>query len=102
QPPLTQPEGVLARQQSVAEIVPQPGVERALVVVAGIVLENMFDVRRIRQEKSVVGASLHMDDVAVAVGGVEKRADRTRTEVRENPDNRITARTGRKHRQRLF
>jgi hypothetical protein len=44
---LMQPEGVLAGQESVAETVPQAIVERTLVVIARVVLQDMLDVRRI-------------------------------------------------------
>ena len=81
QAPLTQPERVLARQQSIAEAIPQPIVERALVVVAGVVLEDMLDERGIRQEESVIRAGLQVHDVAVSIRSVEKRADRIGTEL---------------------
>src|SRR5687767_1341680 len=92
QAPLTQPERVLAGQQSIAETVPQAIVERALVVVASVVLKDMLDVRRLGQEKSMIRAGLQMDEVAVPIRSVEKRADRIRPEMREHPKNRIPAR----------
>ena len=74
--PLTQPERVLARQESVAETVTEAIVERTLVVVAGVVLEDVLDIRRIGREEAMVRAGLQMDQVAVSIRGVEKRADR--------------------------
>ena len=90
--PLPQPERVLARQQAVAEIVPQPIVEWALVVVAGVVLEDMFDARGIGHKESLIRAGLHMDDVAIPIRGIEKRADGIRPEVREHANERVSAR----------
>ena len=80
---LTQPERVFARQQPVAETVPDAIVERALVVVAGVVLEDMLDVGWIGQKKSMIRAGLQMDEVAVSIRSVEERADRIRPKLRE-------------------
>ena len=96
QAPLAQPERVLARQQSVADTVPETLVERALVVVAGIVLKDMLDVRRIGQQKSMVRTGLQMHEVAVSIRRVEEGADGVRAEVREHSEDRIPARSGRK------
>ena len=52
---LAQPERVLAGQQSIADAVPETFVERALVIVAGIVLKDMFDVRGIRRQNPSYG-----------------------------------------------
>ena len=67
QAPLTQPEGVLARQQSVAETVPEPIVERTLVVVPGVVLQDMLDVGGIRREEPMVRTGLQVDELAIAI-----------------------------------
>src|SRR5262245_36970198 len=99
--PLPQPERVLARQEPVAEAVPEAIVERALVVVAGIVLQHMLDVRRIGEQKPVIGAGLQMNDIAVSIRGVEKRADRIGTELEQHTEDRITARSSGKCRSIL-
>jgi hypothetical protein len=96
QSPLTQPEGVLARQESIAQALAEAVIERALVVVPGVVLQNMLDVCRIRREESMVRAGLEVDELAVSIRGVEKRADRIRPKVREYSKNGIPARSGRK------
>jgi len=55
----------------------------------------MFDVRRIRQQKSVIRACLEMHDVAVAIRSVEKRTNRIGTELGQHTQEWITARSGR-------
>ena len=96
QAPLTQPEGVLARQESVAETVPETIVERTLVVVPGVVLQDMLDVGWIRREESMVRAGLQVDELAIAIRSAEKRADRIRPKLREYSENRKPAGSGRK------
>ena len=94
--PLTQPEGVLTRQESVAETFPEAIVERTLVVVPGVVLQDMLDIGGIRREESVVRAGLQVDEVAIAIRRVKKRSDGIRPQLREYAENRIPARSGRK------
>jgi len=96
EPPLTQPEGVLARQESVAETVPEAIVKRALVVVPGVVLQDMLDVGGIGREESMVRAGLQVDELAIAIRSAKKRADRIRPKLREDAENRKPAGSGRK------
>src|SRR4030095_3567407 len=93
--PLPQPERILAGQEPIAEAVSQSIVERALVIVAGVVLQHMLDVRRIRPQKSVRRAGREMNEVAVFIRGVEKRADRIGTELGQDAKNRIPTRSWR-------
>jgi hypothetical protein len=44
----------------------------------------------------MVRAGLQVDELAVSIRGVEKRADRIRPKVREYSENGIPARSGRK------
>jgi hypothetical protein len=56
----------------------------------------MLDVGGIGREESMVRAGLQVDELAVSIRGVEKRADRIRPKVREYSENGIPARSGRK------
>ena len=93
--PLPQPERILAGQEPIAEAVSQSIVERALVIVAGVVLQHMLDVRRIRQQKSMIRAGLEMNEVAVFIRSAEKRADRIGTELGQDAKDGIPTRSGR-------
>ena len=94
--PLPQPEGVLAGQESIAKTVSEPLIERALMIVTRIVLEDMFDVCGIRYEKSVIRASLQMNEVTVSIRSVKECADWIGTELRQDTEERIPARSWRK------
>jgi hypothetical protein len=96
QAPLAKPKRVLAREQAVADTISQAIVERTLVIVAGVVLKDMFDVRGIRQEEPVIRASLQVNDIAIPIRGVEKRADRIGAQVRKYAKKRIPTGSGRK------
>ena len=98
---LTQPERVFTGQQPVAEALSQPVVERALVVIARVVLKDMLDVSGIRREESMIRARLHVYEVAVSIRGVEERADRIRAEAGQHAEDRIPTRSGRIHRRTL-
>src|SRR5262249_53756112 len=93
--PLAQPERVLARQEAIAERVPETLVERALVVVASVVLQHVFDVGWVRKEESMIRAGLQMNEVAVSISGIEKRAYRIGAQLWQHTKDRITARSGR-------
>ena len=67
--PLPQPEVVLARQQAVAERHPQFVVERALVIVARVVLQDVTHVRGVGNEVAASRADLEIGDVAEAMCG---------------------------------
>jgi hypothetical protein len=89
--PLPEPKRVLACQESIAEAVPEAIVERALVIVAGVVLENVLDVGRIAGEEAMVRAGLQVNEVAVSIRGVEKGSDGIRPQLRKDSENRISA-----------
>jgi len=95
---LAQPEGVLARQQPVAQVVAEPIVEWTLVIVARVVLQDVPDVGRIREEESVIRPGLQVNDLAITIGGCEKRADRIRAEARKHAHDRVAPRSGRQRR----
>lgn len=65
------------------------------MVIAGIVLQDVLDVGRIGQKESVIRAGFQMSDVAESVRSVEKRPDRIGTELRQNSEKWITARSRR-------
>ena len=70
------------------------------MVIAVVVLEDVLDVVRSARQVAMVGADLHVDEIAVAIGGVEVDAERILPEIREHPEDWIAARPrrGRVHR----
>ena len=93
--PLSQPERVFAGQQPIAKAIPQPLVERTFVVVARVVLKDVFDVCGVRDEESVIRASLEMNDVAVLIRRVEECSDWIGSKLRQDTEDRIAAWSGR-------
>jgi len=92
---LPQPEFVLARQQTVAERHPQFVVERTLVVVARVVLQDATHVRGVRNQVAMSRPDLEIGDVAEAMCGSQEHADRISLDRREHPDDRKSARSRR-------
>ena len=90
---LAQPEFVLTRQQTVAERHPQFVVERTLVVVARVVLQDATHVRGVRNEVAVSRPDLEIGNVAEATRGSQEHADRIAPDCREHPDDRKPARS---------
>ena len=90
--PLAQPEFVLARQQAVAERHPQFVVERALVIVARVVLQDVANVRGVRDEVAASRADLEIDDVAELAGGAQEHAGRIASDRRQHAEDRKPAR----------
>ena len=94
--PLAQPEVVLARQQAVAERHPQLVVERTLVIVARVVLQDVTDVGGIGDEVAAPRTNLEVDDVAEAARGLHEDAGRIASDGRQHAEDRHAARPRRK------
>ena len=62
--PLAQPELVLTGQEAIAQCHPQLGVERALVVVARVVLQDVTNIGGVGDEEAAPRTDLEVDDVA--------------------------------------
>ena len=92
--PLPQPEVVLARQQPVAEKHPQLVVERTLVIVARVVLQDMTDVVRVRDEIAAPRTDLEVGDVAEAAGGLHEHAGRIAPDGRQHAKERHSPGSG--------
>src|SRR5688572_24029627 len=75
-PPLAEPEIPLARQEPVAEYHAQLFIERALPIVAGVVLKHMPDVGGIRDQEPAPRADLEVAHLAVAARGIEEHRGR--------------------------
>ena len=90
--PLAQPEFILARQQAVAERHPQLVVERTLVIVARVVLQDMTNVRGVRDEVATSRADLEVDDVAEATSGTHEHGRRIAPDRRQHAEDRKPAR----------
>ena len=46
-------------------------------------------------KESMIGTGFQMNDLAVSIGGVEKRADRIGAKLRQDTEDWISARSGR-------
>ena len=95
--PLAQPEFVLARQQAVAERHPQLVVERTLVIVARVVLQDVTDIRGVRDEVATPRADLEVDDVAEATSRTHEHGRRIASDSRQHAEDRNPARARWKH-----
>jgi hypothetical protein len=89
---LSQPEVVFAGQQTVAERHPQFVVERTLVVVARVVLEDVPDIGRIRDQKPASRRDLEVHDIAIATRRVEENAGRIAPHCGQHAEERHPAR----------
>ncbi len=93
---LPQPEVALAGQQAVAKQYPQFVVERALVIVARVVLQNVTNVGGIGHEVAVPRTDLEVDDLAVAASGVHEYGGRIPPHGGQHAKERHAARSRRK------
>ena len=85
---LPQPEVVFAGQQAVADRHPQLLVERALVIVAGVVLQDVADIGGVGDEIAAPRADLEVDDVAEAARGAHEDAGRIASDRRQHAEDR--------------
>ena len=93
--PLAQPESVLARQQPVAEHQTQFVVERALVIVARVVLQDVANVIRVVQEVTAPRGDLEVDDVAEPRCSFREDADGIASDGRKHAQDRHSSRSRR-------
>src|SRR6516225_2236292 len=94
---LAQPEVALARQQPIAEKRPQLVVQRALAVVARVVLQDMTNILRVRDEVAASRTDLEVGDVTESQSGLHEDADRIASDGREHPEDRYPAGAWRTH-----
>src|SRR4249920_1421021 len=90
--PLAQPEFILAREQAVAEQHSQLVVERALMVVARVVLQDMANVCGVRYEVATLRADPQVDDVAEATRSTHEHGRRIASDSRQHAEDRKPAR----------
>jgi hypothetical protein len=93
--PLSPPERVFAGDEAFPNALLEPFVQRTLVIVAVVVLQNVLDVVRGREQVAVVRAYLQVDQVTIAVGCGEKHIDRIRPHLRKHSDDGEAARAWR-------
>src|SRR5688572_9880806 len=89
---LPQPEVALAGQQAVAERHPQSLIERTLVIVAGVVLQDVADVGGVGDEIASPRADLQIGDVAETAGRLDEHAGRIASDRWQHAEDRHTAR----------
>ena len=95
-PTLPQPEVALACQQAVAKKHPQFVVERALVIVARVVLQHVTNVGGVGDEVAVPRTDLEVDDLAIAASGVHEHSGRISPHGGQHAKERHAARSRRK------
>jgi hypothetical protein len=95
--PLPQPEFILARQQTVTERHPQLGVERTLVVIARVVLQDMPNIRGVRDEEATPRTDLEVDDVAVPTSSAHEHGRWIASQSWQHPEEWNPARARWKH-----
>ena len=92
---LAQPEIILTRQQAVAEEQPQLSVERTLVIVARVVLQDVTNVVWIRDQVTAPGTDLEVGDITESASGLHEDADRIASDGREHAKDRHSPRSRR-------
>ena len=85
--PLAEPEFALARQQAVAERHAQFVVERALVIVARVVLQDVANVGRVRDEVATPRANPEIHHIAETAGGAQEHLRRIASERRQHAED---------------
>ena len=93
--PLSPPEGVFAGDEAFPKALLEPFVQRALVIVAVVVLQHVLDVVRGREQIAVVRAYLQVDQITIPVSCGEKHTDRIRPHLRKHSDDGEAARAWR-------
>src|SRR6185369_13090475 len=94
---LPQPEVVFAGQESVADRHPQFLIQRALVIVARVVLQDVPDVGGVGQQVPATRADLEVDDVAEAASGPHEDAGRIASDCQQHAEDRHPAWTWWQH-----
>ena len=94
---LPQPEVVFAGQQAVADRHPQLLIERALVIVAGVVLQDVADIGGVGNEIASPRADLEVRDVAEAARRSHEDAGRIASDRRQHAEDRHAARARWQH-----
>src|SRR5262249_33096172 len=92
--PLAPPEVALAREQTLADQRLQLRDDEALLVVVIVVLQNVLDVRGMRDEERPERSDVEAHDVAEGAERTRVIADRVGTEGRRHPEGCPVARPG--------